>query len=164
MPPVILQTIEQTGLSTWIRDSPSVFGFWLIISLHAIGMALLVGASTVVGLRVLGVASDLPLATLKRVYPIIWIGFWIQLVSGVLLLIGYPTKSLTAPVFYVKIALIGAAMVVVVKLGKKLPSTTSETPMRRQMTALAGWTLALWFGVITAGRPIAYTARYNTYP
>src|SRR2546430_17446161 len=89
--PLIFKTIEESGLSTWIRDSPSVFGYWFILSLHAIGMGLLVGASVVIDLRILGVARDLPLAPFKGLYRIIWTGFWIQVASGALLLIAYPT-------------------------------------------------------------------------
>jgi hypothetical protein len=152
LPPVFLQTIEQSAVSTWIRDTPSLFGFWFIISLHAIGMGLLVGASAVIGLRLLGVASDLPLAAIKRLYPIVWTGFWLQVVSGTVLLIGYPTKSLTSPAFYVKLVLIAAAMVVTVRI---------ERRPGRQLAILS---LVLWFGAITAGRLIAYTAAYTMYP
>lgn len=115
-------------------------------------MALLVGASAVIALRILGVARDLPLETLRRFYPAVWAGFWLQVVSGVLLLIGYPTKSLTTPAFYLKLACIAAAMVVMLRLRD------------RWTRALASWSLALWLGAITAGRLIAYTARYVTYP
>ena len=164
MPPAFLETLEGTALSTWIRDSTSIFGFWFIISFHALGMSLLVGASVVIALRLLGVARELPLPILNRLYPIVWTGFWIQIVSGVLLLIGYPTKSLTAPVFYTKLAFIAAAMVVMVRLRKNLPSGIDDAPVAAAMRSLAGWSLALWFGAITAGRLIAYTAKYATYP
>lgn len=125
---------------------------------------MLVGASVVIDLRILGVARELPLSMLKRLYPMIWAGFWIQVVSGVLLLIGYPTKSLTTQVFYIKLALIAAAMVVMLRLEKKLPSGLSEAPMFVGGTPLALWSLILWFGAITAGRLIAYMAKYLAYP
>ena len=63
--PVIFKTIEESGISTWIRDSPSFFAFWFILSFHAIGMGLLVGASLVIDLRILGVARELPLGPLQ---------------------------------------------------------------------------------------------------
>src|SRR5436190_23889454 len=110
--PKFFQTIEESGFSMWVRDSP----FWAIISIHAIGMASLVGASTVIALRLLGVAPDLPLAPLERLYRFIWVGFWIQVVTGILLLIGYPTKSLTNWDFYLKIVLIAVGMIVMQRL------------------------------------------------
>ena len=165
MPPYFLYTIEQTAFSGWVRDSPSIFGFWFIISCHAIGMALLVGASAVIDLRILGVARDLPLSMLKRLYPIIWAGFWIQVISGAVLLIGYPTKSLMTPAFYVKIAFIAAAMVVMVRVARKLPPQASpEAPGLAHLKPLAIWSAILWFGAIAAGRLIAYTAKFITYP
>ena len=154
MPPAFLYSIEQSAFSMWVRDSPSIFGFWFIISVHAVGMGLLVGASVIVALRMLGVAPDLPLPVLKRLYPALWVGFWFQVVSGVVLFIGYPTKSFMTPAFWVKLVCIAAAMVVMVRLDRK---AFVGRP-------LAIWSLVLWFGAITSGRLIAYTARYITYP
>src|SRR4051812_9520802 len=71
----ILKDVEQTGLSTWIRESDSFLAFWLILSVHAIGMGLLVGASVLIDLRILGVPPDMPLAPLKKLYRFIWAGF-----------------------------------------------------------------------------------------
>jgi len=127
-------------------------------------MAVLVGTSTVIDLRLLGVAKDLPLSMLKRLYPIVWAGFWLQVVSGIMLLIAYPTKSVTSPAFYVKLAFIAAATVVMVRLKRRLPSDVGEVPLFARRRALAIWSLVLWFGAISAGRLIAYTAVYPMYP
>lgn len=127
-------------------------------------MALLVGTSTVIDLRLLGVAKELPLSTLKRLHPIIWTGFWLQAVSGLVLLVAYPTKSLTSPAFYIKLALIAAAMGVMVWLERRLPSGDGEAPLFTRGRPLALWSLVLWFGAMTAGRLIAYTAAYSIYP
>ncbi len=164
MPPSFLNTIEQTAFSTWMRDSPSLLGFWFILSFHALGLALAVGTSALIDLRILGVAKELPLSTLKRLYPILWAGFWIQIVTGLLLLTAYPTKSLTTTAFYVKIVFIGAAMVLMVRLEKTLPSTPGETSLLGPGRRLAFWSVVLWIGAITAGRFIGYTAKYAMYP
>ena len=159
---LIFKEIEQTGLSVWIRESDSAFAFWFILTLHAIGMSLLVGASTLIDLRILGLAPDLPLAPLKRFYPLIWVGFWIQLVSGTLLLIAYPTKSLTNPDFYLKLALIGLALAFMQRMKNRVLSDPglSETDMMAKGRAFAIWSLVFWIGAITAGRMLAYT--YST--
>ena len=158
--------IEATSLSMWIRNSPSFFGFWFILSIHAIGMALLVGASTVISLRILGIARDLPLAPLKKLYGIIWIGFWLQMLSGGLLLLAYPTKSLTNPNFYIKLVFILAGMLVVQKMKTRVfgDSALSDADMMVRGKALAAWTLLLWVGTVTAGRLLAYTYTHTTYP
>ena len=160
--PEILKTIEETGLSLWVRDNP----FWAILSVHALGMALLVGASGVIALRLLGIPRDLPIVPLKRLYTPIWIGFWIQVVSGMLLLIGYPTKSLTNPDFYLKLVLILAGMVVMVMLKKRVfgDSGISETDMMSRGKTMAILSLVFWLGVITSGRMLAYTYTHISYP
>ena len=155
----IFRAIEGTGLSVWIRESDSFFAFWLILSAHAIGMGILVGASAVIGLRILGFAPDLPLAPLKKFYRYLWVGFWIQVVSGLLLLIAYPTKSLTNPLFYAKLTLIGLAMVSMQKLRNRVftdPSLNEATMMARgRIFAISA--LAFWVAAVTAGRFLAYT-------
>ena len=162
---MIFQTIEESGLSSWIRDSPSIFAFWFILSVHAIGMGLLVGASAIIDLRLLGVARDLPLPPLKGLYPIIWTGFWIQALSGTLLLIAYPTKALTNLDFYLKLLLIGLAVFVMRVIKKRVFSdeTLSEAAMMAKGKTLAVWSLVFWIGVVTAGRFLAYTYNYIKY-
>ena len=163
--PIIFKTIEESGISSWIRDSPSIFAYWFILSFHAIGMGLLVGASVVIDLRLLGVAKELPLAPLKGLYRIIWIGFWIQIVSGGLLLIAYPTKALTNPDFYIKLTLIGIAVTVMHTIRKRVftDSMLSDSDMMIKGKALAVWSLVLWAGAVTAGRLLAYTYNYLKY-
>ena len=155
----IFRAIEATGLSIWIRESDSIFSFWLILSVHAIGMGVAVGASVLIGLRILGFAPDLPLAPLKRFYRFIWVGFWIQVVSGILLLIGYPTKSLTNPVFYVKLTLIGFALASMQMLRNRVFADTSlsEAAMMAKGRVFAICSLIFWVGAVTAGRLLAYT-------
>jgi hypothetical protein len=165
-PPIFLQTIEDTGLSTWLRESESPFAFYFILLFHTFGLALLVGANVVVDLRLLGVARAIPLAPLGRLFRIMWTGFAINAVSGVLLVIAYPTKSLTNPAFYVKLAIIGLAVWVMHRTRARVfeDSTLSEADMTARGAALAKWSLVLWFAAISAGRLLAYTYKYLTYP
>ena len=162
---LMLKAVEESGISTWIRDSPSPFAFWFIISVHAVGMGLLVGASAVIDLRLLGVARELPLAPLKNLYRIMWVAFWMQVVSGILLLVAYPIKALTNPDFYLKLALIGLAFSLMLRIRTRVfgDSTLSESAMMQKGRALAVWTLVLWAGAVTAGRMLAYTYSQINY-
>jgi hypothetical protein len=161
-----LQTIEESGLSTWLRESESPFAFYFVLLLHTFGLALLVGANAVIDLRLLGIGRDIPLAPLKRLFGIMWLGFGINAVSGMLLLIAYPTKALTNPVFYAKLTLIGFAVWIMTKLQSRVfnDSTLNEATMIARGRMLAKWSLAIWIGVITAGRLLAYTYKYLTFP
>jgi hypothetical protein len=158
----IFRAIEASGISVWIREADSIFAYWFILSWHCIGMGLLVGASVLIDLRILGLAPDMPMAPLKKLYAYIWIGFWIQVVSGILLLIAYPTKSLTNPDFYLKLALIAVALVLMQKLKRRVFNDPglSEAMMMAKGRVFAISTLVLWTGVVTAGRLLAYT--YHT--
>jgi hypothetical protein len=164
--PIFLQTIEDTGFSTWLRESESPFAFYFILLFHTFGLALLVGANMIVDLHLLGFARGIPLASLKRLFVIMWIGFAMNAVTGILLVIAYPTKSLTNIDFYVKLTLIGFAVWVMQQLKTQVfgeASYSEEARMARGAT-LAKWSLFLWFGAITAGRLLAYTYKYLTFP
>ena len=165
-PPLFLQTIEDTGFSTWLRESESPFAFYFILLFHTFGLALLVGANVVVDLRLLGIARGIPLAPLQRLFRIMWIGFSINAVTGVLLVVAYPTKSLTNWDFYLKLAVIGFAVWVMQRLKTEVftDASLSEADMMAKGATLAKWSLFLWFGAITAGRLLAYTYKYLTYP
>ena len=165
-PPAFLQAIENTGFSTWLRESESPFAFYFILLFHTFGLALLVGANAVVDLRLLGVARAIPLAPLKRLFRIMWIGFAMNAITGILLVVAYPTKSLTNPDFYIKLALIGLAIWVMQKLNRQVfqDSSLSEPEMIAKGATLAKFSILLWFGAITAGRLLAYTYKYLTFP
>ena len=154
--------VESTALSQWVVGSDSLFAFPGILALHAIGMGFAVGIAVAIDLRILGVAQAIPLAEMRRYVPILWCGFWLNAVSGVLLLIGYPTKALTNPVFYLKLVLIATAMVLLTRISRRAfhdtpsgaaPDPVSPHPQRH----LAIVSLVCWAGAITAGRLLAYT-------
>ena len=163
--PEFFNAIEQTGLSTWLRESDSVFAFYFILVCHTLGLALLVGINSTVDLLLLGVASDVPLQPLKRFFPIMWWGFYINAISGVFLVIAYPTKAFTNPVFYIKLALIALALITLRKIQKRVFGDTglSDAAMAARGKTMARVSLALWIGAITAGRLLAYTYTYRLY-
>ena len=152
-------------LSTWIRETDSLFGFYFILAVHTVGLALLVGANTLVDLRILGVGRALPLKPLKRFFSIMWLGFWINAISGVFLLIAYPTKAFTNPMFYVKLSCIALGVIVMQKMKKRVfeDSSLSETAMLAKGRMLAVYSLVMWTAAIGTGRLLAYTYTYLFY-
>jgi hypothetical protein len=150
--------LESTALSTWVVESESMLAFPGILALHAIGMGLAAGLAAVVDLRILGVARGVPLVEFRRFQPVLWAGFWLNAVSGVLLLVGYPTKALTNPVFYLKLVLIAVAMVLYVRIDRLIRAGDATSPATaRTLTRFAITSLVCWGGAITAGRLLAYT-------
>jgi hypothetical protein len=150
--------LESTALSQWVISSPSLFAFPGILAIHAIGMGFAVGISAMVDLRILGVAPGVPLSELRRFLPILWLGFWANAVSGFLLLVGYPTKALTNPVFYLKLFLIGVGMVLLVRISRRaFADATPDAGTLRALRPMAIVSLLCWAGAITTGRLLAYT-------
>jgi hypothetical protein len=151
--------LESTALSQWVVGSPSLFAFPGILSLHAIGMGFAVGICLALDLRVLGVAPGVQIAQMRRFVRIVWVAFWINAISGVLLLIGYPTKALTNPVFYLKLLLIAVGLVLFGRIGRRVFDDTAgddhaESPALRRLAIIS---MVCWVGAITAGRFLAYT-------
>ena len=163
--PAFLSTIESSGLSTWIRETESPFGFYFILLFHNIGLAAAVGTSVLVGLRLCGFAPDLPIAPLKKFFTVLWTGAWISVVSGVFLLIAYPTKALTNPVFYVKLTLIGVGVWIMLRIEKLVfdDASASEEVKLARGKSLTAWSFVVWIAVISAGRLLAYTFKYLLY-
>lgn len=163
--PEILQTIESTRLSMWLRESDSVFGFYFILLLHTFGLAVLVGGNAVIDLRLLGVAPDLPLKPLKRLYRIMWTGFAVNAATGTLLLYAYPTKALTNFVFYIKLSLIALGIITMQRIKRKVfdGAGLDDAAMMAAGKTMAMFSLLCWIGTITAGRLLAYTFIYLEY-
>jgi hypothetical protein len=151
--------IESTALSTWLRESTSMLAFPAVLAVHAIGMAFLVGACAAMNLRILGFAPRIPLSSTDALLPVIHSGFWLNTISGVLLLIAFPRRHLTNPVFYLKLALIAVALFdtwLILKQVIRKPSVdNSPVPMRGKVLACAS--LVLWAGSVVSGRLLYYT-------
>jgi hypothetical protein len=152
------QWIESTAFSDWIKSSPSMLAFPFFLVLHAWGMGLLAGANAALDLRILGFAPRVPLSAMVKFYPVMWIGFVVNAISGILLLIGYPTKALTNPVFYLKLGCIAVGMVLMSWLRKNVVALDDAS--RSSGRALALLSLLVWATAIVSGRLLAYTCRY----
>ena len=150
--------LEQTGLSSWIRESTSLFAFPGILLIHTIGMALVVGISAGIDLRILGIAPALPLGPMENFFPVLWIGFWMNAVTGTLLLMADATTKLANPDFYVKMVLIALALVSQRMIRTRIlrDPQVDKRPFSTNDKVLALTSLIFWFGAVTAGRLLAY--------
>jgi len=151
--------VETTALSIWLRESSSLWVFPFVLILHTVGLAFFVGANVAWDVRALGFIRGVSLQSLERYFLVMWAGLWINAFSGVLLLIAYPTKALTNPLFYVKLTLIGVGIVMALRIRRYMrgrPSADADT-LPAALRALAAASLACWVAVIFAGRLLAYT-------
>jgi hypothetical protein len=162
---LIFAWLEQTWLSVWVRETPSLWAFPFVLFLHTLGLGVVGGISVAMNLWVLGFAERKPIAPMRPFYPLVWHGFTLALLSGLLLLLAYPTKALTNPVFYLKMALMIAALIELEWLRKTVFVAADPTqPFRAdgRIRAAAAVAVACWIGVVATGRFLAYTHTYLT--
>jgi hypothetical protein len=144
----LFASIEHWPLSIWAREDE--YAYFVALIFHAWGMALLVGGGIVIALRVMGVGSAAPLPKFRGFIPVMWAGVVLAIPSGFVLLVAYPAKALTNPIFAIKFAcLIGAALLVRVLLRIDAPPRNS-----RRLAALC---LLLWLGGVASGKLLLHT-------
>jgi hypothetical protein len=154
-----LDLIENNSLANWLRESPSVLAYPTLLAFHTFGMAFVVGSSSAISLRLLGFASSVPLAPLRKFFPFMRFAFSISLVSGALLLMLDARLFLTMPAFYIKLAAIVVALLIIRLLGVRAlnDERSADTgPVPRKIQVLAAAVLICWIVAITAGRVTAY--------
>ena len=159
----VLRAIEDSGVGIWVRESGSLWSYPTIIFLHAVGLTFVAGVNAAVDLRLLGFAPRLPLASMRGLFPVMWVGFWINALSGIALLIADATTMMISWVFWVKMAAIILAVITLARIRYVLyldphaaaaPERNDVVPPRLKLLAMAS--LFLWFAAVTAGRLTAY--------
>ena len=153
----VFQRLQDSAFTAWFLGSESIWTYPTVLTLHTVGMAMLVGASFVINLRVLQVAGAIPLPQLRPLYRFIWIGFAINLASGVVLFVTEAADRVVDPVFYVKMGSIALALWLgaIVKRHAIEPRDAPQVATGRSRT-LAAASLLAWVMAIVAGRLMAY--------
>ena len=135
-----LEWLQGTPFGVWVGES--LWAYPLFETMHTIGMATLVGSLGLINLRVLGYKPELRILDTQRLLPLAWIGFTLNLVSGLCLFASDAVYFWESYTFRVKIVL--------VVLGGINAANGSGTKW------VAATSLVFWFGAICAGRLIAY--------
>jgi hypothetical protein len=167
----VLSWLESTSLAIWLAESPSIWSMPTVLTLHTAGMAVLVGASWVLDLRLLGIGRSIPLSAYRWVFPTLAIGLFVNLVTGLLLFVKNATVWGTALPFFVKMLLVVASVATVLPLRSLVirgsvgegPSTDArglpsgvEGGEASRARLLAITSILAWTGAVTAGRLLAY--------
>jgi hypothetical protein len=153
-----------TGLSTTIQNVS-----WIIPTVqtvHIVCVAIVISATFLVDMRILGVfARGQTLASLSdRFLTWIWWAILVLLVTGALLIIGEPNRSLLNPVFMVKMLMLLTAAGLTRLIQRPLATDAgywdASGGRRATVKVFAIASLALWSCIVFAGRWIAYVASY----
>jgi hypothetical protein len=116
----LLSSIEATAFSTWVRESGSIWAYPTILTLHTIGLGVLVGGHWVISLRLLGQGRTVPLATFEGLFKYMWAGFWVNLATGIMLLAADASTKAIQRVFFLKLAFVIAGVVLVALMRRTL--------------------------------------------
>jgi hypothetical protein len=164
--------IEQAlrNISGWLAATPLSHMIqtvnWIIPGLqtvHILCVAVLFSSAVLVDLRILRLLQrDEPLPEVaRRFLPAIWPVLGVLLITGSLLIVGEPQRSLLNSAFYLKMALLacGVALTAGLQFSLSTGSDVARPPRGRQlaMQGAAVVSLLVWCGVLFAGRWIAYT-------
>jgi Family of unknown function (DUF6644) len=137
-----------------MRESGAAF--FTALTLHSLAMAFVVGINFAIAIRLTGFVPRLEISALSRFYAPHWYAALLVLLSGMALLLAYPAKALSNPVFYIKLCALAVCLLISRCIQKKyLHSTAAE--IDRFSTRLAYLSIVLWVIVLTAGRFLAYT-------
>jgi hypothetical protein len=150
----ILEQLEQTGFATWIRESGVLYGYPLILFLHTLGLSTLVGLSSAIDLRLLGVGRGIPLQALERTFVLMWAGFALNAATGSLLFVADARKHASNPAFYVKLVCVALAVAMLVLIRNRAFRGQGSGKV------LAAASLASWFVAMSAARLMAYISEF----
>lgn len=153
-----LEWLQTTALGTMVAES--LWAYPLFETLHTLGMAMLVGALGLVNLRVLGYKPELPLLGTRDLLPLAWIGFTINLISGVALFTSDAVYFWSKYTFRIKLVLILLGGINAFILSRAAFRKAEQQAGQYVATTGVRWVAAsslfFWVGAIIAGRLIAY--------
>jgi hypothetical protein len=157
----LIKWLAATPLSHTIQTTG-----WIIPSLqtiHILGVAVVFSAAILVNLRIWRLLQrEQPLPEVaQRFLPTIWPVLLILLVTGSLLIVAEPRRSLLNSTFYLKMALLAVAITLTAGLQRSIASSPNFRDEDRGRDIAGRFAAALsilvWCGILFAGRWIAYT-------
>jgi hypothetical protein len=153
-----LAWLDGTWIAALVRET--YYGYPAFEAVHAIGMAMMIGAIGVINLRVLGYKPQIPMLGVRQLLPLAWLGFAANAITGAALFTSDAFYFFESTTFRIKILLIFLAGINAWLLGRLYfrevlagydPAPTAAVKW------IAATSLLFWFGALIAGRLLAYT-------
>lgn len=142
-----LLTLEDSGLGQLI--SSSIWGYPIFLSLHALGMGVVVGISVMFALRVMGLAYAVPASAIAPYWRLAIAGFVVNMLSGTALFFGNATTLGVNWAFFAKIGMLIISLVLtfrMVRISIKGTDVVTRGHILLAVAALVCWVLTLIFG------------------
>jgi hypothetical protein len=152
--------LEHTSVGTHVRES--LWLFPTIETLHLFGIVLLVGSTSALDLRLLGLSlRDQSVSKVAaRLLPWAWVGFAVQITTGLLLFSSEAVKCYTNIAFRMKMLIILLAGVNALVFhwtayrSVEKWDDAATTPIAAKFAG--SFSILLWFGIVAAGRWIGF--------
>ena len=155
----MLEWLEYTSLSIWVAES--IWGYPIMLSLHIVGLAVVVGIFTVYNFRLLGFFNSLEFEPFLDFFRLAWLGLLVNFVSGFTLFSSQATFYVTNVPFLVKIFSIisGSLLALIIQLRLRSMVKAGENRITKpnwEDRFYAMISLIIWTSAIFGGRLIAY--------
>lgn len=147
------------GFLLWYEESPigdfireSLWGYPIVLSSHGVGMAIVMGVAVALCFRVLGFAKGISILAFDKLFIVGWIGFIINLVSGLILFANTASVYFFQGTFQLKIGAIVAGGI----LMKFVMNSVRENKSPAVQKSLAAVCVICWTTGLVTGRLMAY--------
>ncbi len=158
-----LQWLAATPVAAWVLASET-YGYYIMLSVHAVGMAIVAGIIFMLCARLLGFAKDAPLGVFDRPFTLAKWGFLFNALSGAALFAANGPNLVKNTPFLLKLTFIaigGLTLLLMTRAAQKeRVAIDGGASASVQVRGLAAVTAALWVAAILSGRIIAYTITY----
>jgi hypothetical protein len=153
----VLNWLATSSYAAWVNES----GGWPIaLTIHAFGVAIVIGFMAIIGLRLMGLFRTIPYSSLKYLIPFIWIAVFFQVISGFTLWMTKPAQYLADGMFEVKFTLVIIASIVMAyfhgTIRREAAGWDASGKVSPRGIKLVSASCLLWAAVVIGGRLTAY--------
>jgi hypothetical protein len=155
--------LASTALSGLFRDVAWIVP--LAQTIHILAIAIVLSSVGMFELRLMGLAGRrVSIAAMaQRFIPWIWGAIAVLALSGSILIVAEPSRSLLNPVFQTKMCLLAVAVLVTWLVQRSIHADAEfwdESPSHRRAARFTGLiSLVLWISIAVCGRLIAYVGQ-----
>jgi hypothetical protein len=146
----LLLAYENGVVGTFIRES--VWGYPWVLSFHAVGMATVLGVALMLCLRVLGFAKGISITAFDKLFTVGWVGFILNLCSGIILFAGTSSIYFYQWAFQLKLGAILAGGILLKLVMNSVRANDSDSKQK----LLAALCMTCWMVGVITGRLMAY--------
>ena len=154
----MFEMLAQTPYAEWVRES--LWGWPLALTVHAFGTAAVIGLIFIIGLRVVGLFRTIPYTSLNRLFPIIWTGVVLQVMSGFSLWMTKPEQYVGAGMFLAKFTFVVTGIVVTAffqnTIRRDAAAWDAAGTVSSRGAKFAAAAALVWAAVLVTGRLTAY--------